>query len=50
MAANQDDNPTTTITTNISNHPSSVIIDNVDPNNQEKQIHCEIKTSRSGIS
>ena len=47
MSANQDDNPTTIITTNISNHPSSVITDNtiyeyinrdyfVDPKNQER--------------
>ena len=47
MLANQDDNPTTIITTNISNHPLSVITDNtiyeyvhqdyfVDPNNQER--------------
>ena len=46
MSANQDDNPTTTITTNKSNHATSVIIDNtiykcihrdyfVDPKTQE---------------
>ena len=28
VAENQDDNPTTTITININNHPSSVIIEN----------------------
>ena len=47
MSANQDDNPTTIIITNIGNNPSSVITDNtiyeyihrdyfVDPKNQER--------------
>ena len=47
MAANQDDNPTTTIITNIGNPPTSVITENtiykyihreyfVDPKNQER--------------
>ena len=47
MSANQDENPTTTIIKNISNHPTSVITDNtiyeyihrdyfVDPKNQER--------------
>ena len=47
MSANQDNNPTTIIIANISNHPSSVITDNtiyeyihrdyfVDPKNQER--------------
>ena len=54
MSASQDHNPTTIITTSVSNHPSSFIADNtiyeyihryylVDPKNQERNNTCRDK-------